>query len=367
MFHAAASGFLTTRVSRTLALMSVGLAIMFACAAAGPAADPVLPADSISYAYDEVGRLTAVIDPKASSNGVARYHYDEVGNITSIERLPSSGVSVVQLSPARGAVGSSVTIYGTGFSATTSSNTVSFGGAGATVTQATKTQLQVTVPSGASTGSISVTSPTGSATSGTFTVVPAPTAPSITSVSSAVADFGATVTLTGSAFATTAADNTVAINRMRALVTSAAAASLSFTIPTGATSGRVLASFEQFGRQPSSLRPSRGSSSRRFLTRGPARRRHERLVGASSGVGASMTVGVRLVGADRPLYPRFVRSLEPAYERLPKRLSQRRMRARKAGVRAASLTRRSSSRIAASRLAICELCSHDSTMIPVGL
>jgi YD repeat-containing protein len=118
---------------------------------------PAPPADTISYAYDELGRLTAVIDPNAPSNGVAMYNYDEVGNITSIERLSSSGVSVVQVSPAQGYVGQDVIIYGTGFSATPASNTVTFSGsAGATVTSATETQLHVTVPSGATTGTISV-------------------------------------------------------------------------------------------------------------------------------------------------------------------------------------------------------------------
>src|SRR3954470_15819912 len=53
-----------------------------------------LPASSISYAYDDAGRLSAVIDPNAATNGVAKYAYDSVGNITSIARSSSSGVQV---------------------------------------------------------------------------------------------------------------------------------------------------------------------------------------------------------------------------------------------------------------------------------
>src|SRR5581483_6408757 len=67
-----------------------------------------------------------------------------------------------------------VTLVGTGYSATASQNTVTFNGTAATVTSATTTQLVVTVPTGATTGPIAVTTPNGSATSSTpFTVTAA--------------------------------------------------------------------------------------------------------------------------------------------------------------------------------------------------
>ncbi|HEY9049182.1 MAG TPA: IPT/TIG domain-containing protein [Ohtaekwangia sp.] len=56
-----------------------------------------------------------------------------------------------------GAVGSSIVITGTNFSTTASENTVTINGVTATVTSATATQLVVTVPSGATSGTISVT------------------------------------------------------------------------------------------------------------------------------------------------------------------------------------------------------------------
>jgi RHS repeat-associated protein len=206
------------------------------------ATNPSLPADSISYGYDELGRLTTVIDPNAATNGVARYHYDEVGNITSIERLSSAGVSVVQLAPGRGAVGSSIAIYGTGFSATPSSNTVTFANsASATVTFATQTQLQVTVPAGAVTGTVSVTSPSGSATSSSsFTVVAAAQAPSVSGFSPAIGAPGTSVTVSGSHFQSDAEDDVVAIGQVRGKVSTASSSSLTFDVPTGATSGRLL-------------------------------------------------------------------------------------------------------------------------------
>ena len=227
-----------------LACAAAALAALVTLGFAGQdayATEPTLPADTISYGYDELGRLTAVIDPTAPSNGVAKYNYDAVGNITSIERASSSGVSVVQLSPSRGAVGSKVIVYGTGFSAAPGSNSVSFAGTAATVTAATKTQLHVTVPSGASTGTVSVTAPGGSASSAApFTVVSAAQLPSISGFSPAIADPGTAITVTGSNFAATAAENVAAIGQVRGQLSNASASSLSLDVPAGATSGRVM-------------------------------------------------------------------------------------------------------------------------------
>jgi len=56
--------------------------------------------------------------------------------------------TITSFSPASGSAGSSVVITGTNFSATASSNIVSFGGAKAAVTAASATELTVTVPAG---------------------------------------------------------------------------------------------------------------------------------------------------------------------------------------------------------------------------
>ena len=79
--------------------------------------------------------------------------------------------AVSGLNPSSGPVGTVVTISGTNFSATAANNTVKFNGTPATVTAATATSITVTVPSGATTGTISVTTAGGTATSATsFTV-----------------------------------------------------------------------------------------------------------------------------------------------------------------------------------------------------
>lgn len=127
-----------------------------------PALVPCAQAQSVSYAYDADGRLSAVSD---GSNNVAGYQYDQLGNLLAISRNTGVGFGVV---PSSGSVGTQVTLYGIGFNATPSQNTVKFNGTAATVSTATTTKLVVTVPGGASTGPISVTSLSGSGNSGTF-------------------------------------------------------------------------------------------------------------------------------------------------------------------------------------------------------
>lgn len=129
----------------------------------------LLGQSAISYAYDSLGRLIGVTD---SLGDTATYTYDAVGNITAIGRYSSSSVSVIGFAPSHAAAGAQVTIYGTAFSATPSSNTVSFNGTSATVMSASTTQLTVTVPVGASSGTIAVTSPSGSATSANVFSIP---------------------------------------------------------------------------------------------------------------------------------------------------------------------------------------------------
>jgi hypothetical protein len=54
--------------------------------------------------------------------------------------------TITNFSPTIGVVGSSVTIYGSGFSAITSNNTVFFGGIEASIVSNTSTEIIVTVP-----------------------------------------------------------------------------------------------------------------------------------------------------------------------------------------------------------------------------
>jgi YD repeat-containing protein len=122
----------------------------------------------ITYVYDVLGRLVAAINP---SGDTAIYSYDAVGNLLKISRQNSVQLSIISTNPIRGSVGSTVTIFGTGFSATPSQNTVQFNGVTATVQSASATQLMVTIPSSATTGPITVTTSAGTVTSSSsFTI-----------------------------------------------------------------------------------------------------------------------------------------------------------------------------------------------------
>jgi YD repeat-containing protein len=135
----------------------------------------MIPADSgagsgpLTYAYDPLGRLVAVVD---GSGNAAQYKYDAVGNLTSISTTTSSTTSVFTFAPVNGPVGMTVTIYGDGFSTTPSQNTVKFyNGVVAAVSASTIATLTVTVPSSAAYGPITVTGPHGTATSSQYFTV----------------------------------------------------------------------------------------------------------------------------------------------------------------------------------------------------
>ncbi|WP_299463175.1 IPT/TIG domain-containing protein [uncultured Microscilla sp.] len=85
----------------------------------------------------------------------------------------STDLTIANVSPQRGEVGTEVIINGTNFSATAADNVVKFNGTIATVTTATVNNLTVTVPTGATTGKITVEVNAKTATSANdFTVVP---------------------------------------------------------------------------------------------------------------------------------------------------------------------------------------------------
>jgi YD repeat-containing protein len=192
----------------------------------------------VNYIYDELGRLVGAVDPAGNA---ASYAYDPVGNILSITRYSSTQVSVIKFTPKSGPVGATVTIYGSGFSSTASQDTVKFNGTTATVTYASSTQLVVTVPTGATTGTISVTSPTGTGTStASFTVGASPGAPTISGFSPSIGIAGATITISGTNYDATYSNNRVRYSISKeASVTAGTTTSLTSAVPPGATSGHV--------------------------------------------------------------------------------------------------------------------------------
>ena len=190
----------------------------------------------VQYVYDELGRLVGVVAPNGEA---AVYSYDAVGNLLSIARHSSGSVAIVEFTPNGAPVGTVVTLYGTGFSATSSQNSVTFNGTAASVTASTTTSITTSVPSGATTGTIAVTTPLGSATStSSFQVASAAALPTITSVSPSIGVVGTSITVGGSNFDTVLPNNRLSLNTTRAVTTSGSPTSLTTSVPIKTTSGR---------------------------------------------------------------------------------------------------------------------------------
>lgn len=192
----------------------------------------------VQYVYDELGRLVEVVAPNGES---ARYVYDPAGNIKQILRAGSTALTLAEFTPNGGPIGSTVTLYGTGFSTTPASNAVKFNGVSATVSSASINKLVVSVPASATTGPISVTVAASTVTSTQNYVVGAATgqAPTISSFTPTDGGIGTVVTLTGTNFDPDKANNLVQINTDVVPVTTATATQLTFAIPSAATSGKI--------------------------------------------------------------------------------------------------------------------------------
>ncbi|MFF3425716.1 RHS repeat-associated core domain-containing protein [Streptomyces sp. NPDC002602] len=186
------------------------------------------------YAYDAAGRLVGVSDPNGET---ARYRYDAAGNRMGIDRYATSSLSILSLVPLRAPVGATVTLSGTGFAATATSNTVKFGGATAEVVSATATRLTVKVPAGAEGGKVSVTVSGTTAQSAESFTRSSP-APSVSSMSPTDGQMGTAVVLTGANFATGLTDNVVRFaGGVVAEATARTDTTLTVKVPAGAVTG----------------------------------------------------------------------------------------------------------------------------------
>ncbi len=143
---------------------------------------------------------------------------------------------IAGVSPASGVVGTSIIITGSNFSTTPSANFVKFNGVDATVSDATKDGIIAIVPVGATTGKITVIANGKTATSPSdFTVL----VTSISSISPTSGIQGASVVISGNNFDTAPANNVVKFNGTAANVINATSTSLTVSVPSGATTGKI--------------------------------------------------------------------------------------------------------------------------------
>ena len=176
----------------------------------------------------------------------------------SFRVLDPNVLAITGINPTSGTVGTSVTISGQNFSTTAADNTVTFLGAEgddndnvvATVSAASTTSLTILVPSRARTGRISVAVGVQIGTSSTDFTVTAPPPPVVLSFSPSEGAVGTPVTITGTGFSTTAADNTVTFlgaagddaDNVEAIVSTSPAPTttlLTVTVPSGAMTGKI--------------------------------------------------------------------------------------------------------------------------------
>ncbi|WP_256082020.1 IPT/TIG domain-containing protein [Massilia sp. YIM B04103] len=223
---------------------SYTLLAVLACAGLGRAA----MADDIRYVYDESGRLVQMVVADGSS---VEYRYDAVGNIGSVKKLSAATLAITAFSPHSGGAGDTVQIYGSGFDPSPAANTVRFNGVQAQVLSASKVELGVAVPAGASSGKISVANANGTANSVQDYKVGRQGAPTITSFAPTIGERGTVVTIVGSNFAADRAGNKVGFGVMQGNVSSAAPGQLVATAPGNGASGRISVSTVQ-GRAVSS-------------------------------------------------------------------------------------------------------------------
>ncbi len=135
-----------------------------------------------SFTVNSATQITATVGAGTTTGLISVTNGVGTGTSATTFVVPQAPV-VTSFSPTSGAVGSSVTITGTGFTGVTN---VGFNGTAAvTFTVNSATQITVTVPAGATTGPISVTNGLGTGTSSTnYTILAAPandlcTAPSL--------------------------------------------------------------------------------------------------------------------------------------------------------------------------------------------
>ena len=146
--------------------------------------------------------------------------------------VATAAPTVTGFSPASGAIGTAVTITGTGF---TDATAVAFNGASAGYTVNSSTAISTSVPAAATSGTISVSTNSATGTSPTAFAVSLPP-PSITGFSPASGAVGTAVTITGTGFTGATA---VAFNGIAAGFTVNSATSIGTSVPAAATSGTI--------------------------------------------------------------------------------------------------------------------------------
>src|SRR5205823_6564360 len=140
----------------------------------------------------------SLVAPSGTANAVVQMWVHSLKRTIYVDDFVFTGATtapaISSFSPTSGPVGTGVTINGSNFTGAT--RVTFFNGVAATITFNSDTQIQTTVPTGATTGPISVSTTAGTATSASnFTVTTSP--PTISSFTPTSGPVGTVVTITG--------------------------------------------------------------------------------------------------------------------------------------------------------------------------
>jgi hypothetical protein len=159
----------------------------------------------------------------------------------SLTNIAGAPPTISTLSLTQGPVGAKITITGSNFGPPQQTSTVTFNNTVAAFSNWTTATIDVTVPSGATTGNVVVTVG-GVASNGVpFTVTPPP---SIASINPTFGPIGATVTISGTNFGPTVGpiSSFVTFNATQGRSSNWSDTSITIPVPQGATTGNVVVS-----------------------------------------------------------------------------------------------------------------------------
>ena len=190
---------------------------------------------ALSYVVSWSNTLIAILVPTRATTGNIVVTADrESSNGAAFTFYPYPEVS--GFSPSGGAVGTPVTITGIGLLDGEGNGVVTFNGTSAPIISQSRTSVQVHVPAGATSGPVSVYANGNIVKSSTgFTV----TAPQIDNINPTYGAPAAFITVTGTGFGATQGNSYVALNRARCQVTAWSDTSITFRVPSGASSSNV--------------------------------------------------------------------------------------------------------------------------------
>ena len=146
--------------------------------------------------------------------------------------------AITTLSPTTGPAGTLLTVNGSNFGSSQGISFVTINGVSTVPTSWASGKITLPVPEGTTSGPVLVTVNNGPSNTSVFTVT---TGPGITALSPLSGGFGATVTITGAGFGATQGASTLKFNGTTAVPTSWSDMAITVPVPSGATTGNVVA------------------------------------------------------------------------------------------------------------------------------